>query len=179
MRTIGIVFLFALAGLSCDGPPDSRSAEIPPPTTTAGVSVAYRPVQTPIRPDLGQSIPTPTAPPTTLPATKCAEWYPLAMEVGWPDELWPRLSQIMWRESRCLPDAHFDGDPNGGSYGLMQINGFWCRPRYAGDPGWLQAAQVLDTCDELYDPETVLEASLHVYVYSLYQNKNGWHPWRT
>lgn len=174
MKTVGIVVLFALAGLSCDAPSDSPQevSRVSTPTTT--ISVPQTAPQTPLRPDLEQPIPVPT----TLPDTKCAEWYPLAIEVGWPDELWPRLAKIMWRESRCQPDAHYDGDPNGGSYGLMQINGFWCRPRYAGDPGWLQSAGVLDTCDELYDPETVLHASLHVYIYSLYQNKNGWHPWR-
>lgn len=178
MRTIGIVFLFALAGLSCDGPPDSRPAEIPPPTTTAGVSVAYRPVQTPIRPDLGESIPAPT---TTLPATKCAEWYPLAIEVGWPAEEWGNVARIMWRESRCQPAAHNGTDPNGGSFGLMQINAYWCKPSKWTEAGWLQDRNVLDTCHDLYQPETVLRASLNIYLYSY--EKHGYNkrfgPWST
>lgn len=178
MRTIGIVFLFALAGLSCDSPSDSRPAEIPPPTTTAGVSVAYRPIQTPIRPDLEQPVPAPT---TTLPATKCAEWYPLAVEVGWPVEEWPAVSKIMWRESRCRPEAHNGTDPNGGSFGLMQINAYWCKPSRWTEIGWLQDRNILDTCHDLYQPETVLRASLAIYLYSYekhgYDRRFG--PWTT
>ena len=182
MRTIGIVFLFALAGLSCDGPPDSRPAEIPPPTTTAGVSVAYRPVQTPIRPDLGESIPAPT---TTLPATECAEWYPLAVEVGWPVEEWPAVSKIMWRESRCNPLAHNGRDPRHGtllgSISLLQINTYWCTPSKWSEKGWLQDRNVLDNCEDLFDAETNLRAGLAIYLYSY--EKHGYNkrfgPWST
>lgn len=175
MKTVGIVVLFALAGLSCDGPSDSPQVvpRVSTPTTTT--SVPQTAPQTPLRPDSGQVIPVPT----TLPDTECAEWYPLAMEVGWPDELWPRLSKIMWRESRCLPNAYNGDDPNGGSYSLAQINGYFCRPSRYNPNGWLQDQGVLDNCLDLYDPETNLRAALHLYTYSLYKNGNGWHPWRT
>lgn len=178
MRTIGIVFLFALAGLSCDRPSDSRPAEIPPPTTLPVVSVAQTAPQTPIRPDLGQVIPTTT---TTLPATECAEWYPLALQVGWPVEEWPNVAKIMWRESRCRPEAHNGTDPNGGSFGLMQINAYWCKPSRWTEVGWLQDRNILDTCHDLYQPETVLRASLAIYLYSY--EKHGFDrrfgPWTT
>ena len=181
MRTIGIVFLFALAGLTFDRPSDSRPAEIPPPTTVQAVSVAHRAVQTPIRPDLGQSIPTPTGPPTTLPATECAEWYPLAIEVGWPADEWPNVAKIMWRESRCRPEAHNGTDPNGGSFGLMQINAYWCKPSKWTTTGWLQDRNVLDNCQDLYEPAVVLKAALNIYLYSYekhgYDRRFG--PWTT
>jgi hypothetical protein len=172
MKTVGIVVLFALSGLSCDGPSDSPQevSRVSTPTTT--ISVPQTAPQTPIRPDLGQSIPVPT----TLPDTKCAEWYPLAMQVGWPEDLWPRLSQLAFRESRCDPSVtsrHEDA-------GLLQIHpDSWCRPNRYNDIGWLQAQGVIDKCSDLYDPETNLRAALHIYTYSLYQNGNGWHPWRT
>lgn len=178
MRTIGIVLLFALAGLSFDGPSDLPQKEYGPPTTTPGASVAYRPLQTPIRPDLGQSIPTTT---TTLPATKCAEWYPLALEVGWPAEEWSNVAKIMWRESRCRTEAHNGTDPNGGSFGLMQINAYWCKPSRWTTEGWLQDRDVLDGCQDLYDPATNLKAALNIYLYSY--EKHGvdrrFGPWST
>jgi hypothetical protein len=37
------------------------------------------------------------------PDTKCQEWLPLAVEMGWPNEthILQRLGQVMWKESRC------------------------------------------------------------------------------
>lgn len=182
MRTIGIVFLFALAGLTFDRPSDSRPAEIPPPTTLPVVSVAQTAPQTPIRPDLGQVIPTTT---TTLPATKCAEWYPLALQVGWPVEEWPNVAKIMWRESRCRPEAHNGTDPRHGtllgSISLLQINTYWCTPSKWSEKGWLQDRNILDNCEDLFDPETNLRAGLLIYLYSY--EKHGFDrrfgPWTT
>jgi hypothetical protein len=39
--------------------------------------------------------------------TKCQEWFPTAISVGWPNDtdILQTLGQIMWRESRCQPDA--------------------------------------------------------------------------
>ncbi len=177
MKTFGILLLFALSGLACDAPSDSPPEVRPVPTTTPGTSVPQTAPETPIRPDLEQ----PIAVPTTLPDTPCAEWYPIAADVGFSETHWERMSQIMWRESRCQPDAHYPKDPNGGSFGLMQINGFWCTPRWAGDVGWLQASGVLDTCLDLYHPEINIEASFHIFIYNIYQHgpDRGWYAWRT
>lgn len=178
MRTIWLTCLLALSGFGCDDPSDLVREELPPPTTTAAVSVVYTPLQTPIRPDLGQSIPAPT---TTLPATECAEWYPLAMEVGWPEEEWGNVAKIMWRESRCRPEAHNGADPNGGSFSLMQINAYWCKPSKWTTAGWLQDRNVLDNCQDLYDPAVNLKAALNIYLYSYekhgYDRRFG--PWTT
>lgn len=35
----------------------------------------------------------------------CGEWYETAIDADWPAEDWPRLSRIMYRESRCTIDA--------------------------------------------------------------------------
>jgi len=153
-------------------PPET---EVPVQDTTAHVSVAPTPVYVPLRADFQQVI---TAPPTTLPDTPCPEWYGLAVEVGWSPDLWPELARIMFRESRCRPDALNGSDPNGGSTGLLQLNHFWCKPSLYTDHGWLQDQGVLATCDELYDPETKLRAALYTYTYSDYRNGNGWNPWR-
>lgn len=177
MRTIWLACLLALSGIGCDDPSDFVHNESPPPTTTPAVSVPQTTVYVPLRPDYQE----PVEVPTTLPATDCAEWYPLAMQVGWPAEEWPNVAKIMWRESRCRPEAHNGTDPNGGSFGLMQINAYWCKPSRWTDTGWLQDRMVLDNCQELYQPETVLRASLLIYLYSY--EKHGFDrrfgPWTT
>ena len=106
--------------------------------------------------------------------TPCQEWIPLAVEVGWPRdrELLHRLGLIMWRESRCDPNAFNPNDPNGGSHGLTQINGFWI--------DWLnQSGVTVEAAQSFYDPALQLRAALAIHVYSTYKNGDGWHPWRT
>ena len=105
------------------------------------------------------------------PDWRCDEWIPLAREVGWPEELLPKLSYVMYRETRCRPDQHNPDDPMGGSNGLTQINQFWCKPTRYWPDGWLQTNGVLDHCDDLYDPRVSLEASLAIY------RNSGWSPW--
>ena len=48
---------------------------------------------------------------------QCGEWHDLAISVGWSESDWPILSRIMYRESRCQPDAW-----NGSDAGLVQCN---------------------------------------------------------
>ena len=168
-RFIALLLLVGCAK-SFDEPPVSTR---PVQDTTATVTppTVYVPLKLDVEP-----LPTTT---TTLPDTPCAEWYGLAMQVGWSPESWDKLSYICFRESRGIPTALNGSDPNGGSTGLLQINHFWCKPSQFTANGWLQDQGVLTTCDELYDPETNLRAGLYIYTYSLYRNHNGWSPWRT
>lgn len=108
---------------------------------------------------------------TTLPDTKCAEWWPMADSLGWSLDQWATLSHIIWRESRCQPDAYNPTDPNGGSYGLTQINGFWID----------YLCQHWEIChpNELFDPQISLASTWVLYSYSVEKNGCGWHPWRT
>jgi hypothetical protein len=85
----------------------------------------------------------------------------------------------MWRESRCQPDAHNPTDPHGGSYGLMQINGFWCQPSRYNASGWLQAQGLLQTCTDLYNPYTNLLAAKAIYDYGIERGNCPWGPWTT
>ena len=77
----------------------------------------------------------------------------------------------MWRESRCRQVAHNPTDPNGGSYGLFQINGYWCQPSQFSKKGWLQDQGVLKHCSELYIPSINAKAFMAIYDYA------GWQPW--
>ena len=80
------------------------------------------------------AVPVPQIPITTLttlpsaPKTLCEQVFDTAKAIGWPVDQLGMLVAIAQRESRCQPDAFNPKDPNGGSYGIMQINGFWCQP---------------------------------------------------
>ena len=118
-------------------------------------------------------IPTTTA--TTqpdAPKTLCEQVFDTAKAIGWPADQLGMLVAIAQRESRCQPDAFNPNDPNGGSYGIMQINGFWCQPSRYWPNGYLQAYGLLTSCADLYDRETNLRAALAIYRYS-----NGWRAW--
>lgn len=91
------------------------------------------------------------------PATDCSEWFWTAIEAGWDMSQWGFLSQTMFGESRCDPNAH---NPSGAS-GLMQVM-----------PSW--AAPCGITRDQLYDPETNLRCAKTVFDA---QGKSAWQAW--
>jgi hypothetical protein len=107
---------------------------------------------------------------TTVPSSaRCPQWWGLARELGWDDESLLRLDVVMFRESRCLPDVWNRDDPNGGSRGLLQVNGSWTR--------WLRELDVLAEKEDLFDPKVNLAAALAIYRYGLDRYEFGWGPW--
>jgi hypothetical protein len=111
---------------------------------------------------------------------KCGEWRELALSIGWPAEEWPTLSRVLYRESRCNIGSHNKTDPASGSRGLMQINGYWCRPSKWSEAGWLQDHGVLQTCEDLFIPEVNLKAGLLIWLYGEEKHGCGWRgPWAT
>lgn len=111
---------------------------------------------------------------------KCGEWRELALMVGWPAEEWPTLSHVLYRESRCNIGSHNKTDPMSGSRGLMQINGYWCRPSKWTQTGWLQDRGLLSNCEDLYDPEVNLRSGLAIWMYGEEKHGCGWRgPWAT
>lgn len=111
---------------------------------------------------------------------KCGEWHDLALSVGWPADQWPTLSYVLYRESRCNIDSWNQSDPATGSRGLMQINGFWCRPNRYDPNGFLQSVGVLNSCEDLFNPELNLRAGLAIWNYGQDEYGCGWRgPWAT
>ena len=110
---------------------------------------------------------------------KCGEYHDLAISVGWTEAQWNKLSFVMHRESRCNTMAFNKTDPNGGSRGLIQINGYWCKKNKYNPSGWLQAKGILNTCEDLFIPEVNLRAGLAMWDYSQQRNGCGWRPWAT
>ena len=140
---------------------------------------APTPAEKVIRYEYGvDAVPVPVIPSTTLttqpraPKSLCEQVFDTAKAIGWPVDQLGMLVAIAQRESRCQPDAFNPSDPNGGSYGIMQINGFWCQPSRYWPNGYLQAHGLLTKCTDLYDRETNLRSALAIYRYS-----NGWRAW--
>lgn len=91
----------------------------------------------------------------------------LGINLGWPKRQLAKLTEIIARESMGIPQAHNQKDPMGGSYGLMQINGFWCR----GENSFLQQKNIVDSCEMLLDPQVNLLAGLAIW------HNSRWNPW--
>ena len=112
---------------------------------------------------------------TTLPAlvTTCTQVATLALAEGLPPSELETALRVAVRESRCTSDAYNALDTNGGSYGIFQINGYWCVPNTYWPIGWLQAKGILQTCDDLYDPTINTRAMVAIW------HNSGWLPWST
>lgn len=91
--------------------PSTTTSTTTPATTTTAASVIVRPT-------------TPSTTDTSVAdGAKCSEWWATARQMGWADDLLPVLDEVMWRESRCQPDA-----TNGADHGLVQVNWATWRP---------------------------------------------------
>ena len=102
-------------------------------------------------------------------ATAPEQFAALAVNLGWPVKQYEKLVMVITRESNGIATSHNTKDPMSGSYGLMQINGFWCN----GANSFLQKAGLLTSCEMLLDPQINLRAGLIIYT------RSGWSPWRT
>jgi len=106
----------------------------------------------------------PTTSTTTIaPIKGCAQYVADAITAGWPADQSPMLARVMYRESRCNPLAYNSQDSNGGSRGLMQLNGTHIQ--------WLTELGYITTLDDLFRPDVNLRASAHLY------SMVGWSAW--
>lgn len=104
-------------------------------------------------------------------ATACEQFSALAVNIGWPLDQRTVLESIIYRESRCIPNQINRKDPNGGSRGLLQINGFW--------NGWLIERGIITKPKDLLHAQTNLRAGLEIYNYGVERYGFGWGPWST
>ena len=95
---------------------------------------------------------------------KCGEWHDLAIEVGFTEEDWKTLSPIIYRESRCQPDAW-----NGHDAGLTQINQI--HTKWINDMG-------MSHPDDMFNPESNLYFAYRLYSGREDNGQCGWTPWR-
>jgi len=111
-------------------------------------------------------------------------WLPLlAAEAGWPEETWPKLGQIILRESGGCPNrrggdavdencniTHVTEWNHRSDTGLLQINGV----NYNTSRNkWARVCLDMGVCEQepLLDAVTNLKAGYVLYTYS------GWDPW--
>jgi soluble lytic murein transglycosylase-like protein len=102
-------------------------------------------------------------------SSACEQFSALAVNLGWPQNERTVLESVMFRESRCIPNAVNSKDPNGGSRGLMQINGFWTP--------WLTDAGIITSAENLLQADVNLRAALAIYNYGVERHGYGWGPW--
>ena len=93
--------------------------------------------------------------PTTTAPKGCAAYVADAISAGWPASEAPMLARVMFRESRCDPMAFNRQDSNGGSRGLLQINGT--------HKLWLMETGYITSLDDLFNPDINLRAALHLW----------------
>ena len=103
------------------------------------------------------------------PDTKCQEWLPLAVEMGWPNEthVLQRLGQVMWKESRCMAISADSEWFNGHDYGLTQINQI--HEEWLSEMGW--------TLDDMAVPSSNLRFAFLLWNSREEAGKCGWQPW--
>lgn len=162
MKTlIPSLFLLTACGSAAALPAESESTttsttiQLDFPTTTTAPTTTI--------PQVERTIPPLDAPADSL----CPHWYNTAKDAGWAASEWERLDFVLWRESRCDPEVHNTLDPAGGSYGGVQVNGFWCRK----PTSWLRTEDVLDDCTDLFEPAIAMRAALAIW------HRSGWRAW--
>ena len=168
MNPIAIIALAALGVVGVGGlsvlPPEQDSA----PATAIVDPYAEIPLPQP-------SETRPEAPETTQTARQgiCPPVYDMALLVGFTPDQAALLDRIAWHESRCIADIRGDLT-KGVSHGILQIHGpSWCEPNRYWPDGYLQAKGILDTCEDLYDPELSVLAARLIYI------EGGFKQWST
>lgn len=142
--------------------------------TGARVGGAPEQVVAAVEPDRTDTQPA-TIAPARVPAVvvdegaRCSQWWTAAVAAGWAADDLLDLDVVMYRESRCLADVWNRKDPNGGSRGLLQVNGFWTK--------WLRERGIITVVEDLYLPANNLAASLAIYQYGMDRYGYGWGPW--
>jgi len=106
------------------------------------------------------------------PATKCQEWLPVAVSVGWPNntETLEKLGRLIWKESRCLNVNHLHPSFNGSDYGLVQANIVHKR--------WAEELFNMPFEESMSDPTLNLRFGFLLYDATTEGGGCGWKPWR-
>jgi hypothetical protein len=125
---------------------------------------------------------TTTQPVTTLapfnPDTKCQEWFPSAISVGWPNntETLQKLGRLLWKETRCLNITPLSSDPelayrfNGHDHGVAQINQIHTK--------YVEQVFNMPFAEAMSDPTLNLRFAFLLYSDLEETGRCGWKPWR-
>ena len=98
----------------------------------------------------------------------CAEWVDEALDAGWTHDDMPQLLGIMWRESRCQPDA-IRRNARGAAVdvGLLQINQVHRQ----------ELAKRGFSHGDMVDPDANLWFGRVLFDWYESRGRCGWQPW--
>ena len=118
---------------------------------------------------------TTTQPSTTVvpvPAeTKCQEWFPTAISVGWPNnpETIEKLGRLLWKETRCLNVSYTHPQFNGHDHGVAQINQIHRK--------YVEQLFDMPMEESMSDPTLNLRFAFLLYSDIAETGGCGWKPW--
>jgi hypothetical protein len=106
------------------------------------------------------------------PATKCQEWLPVAVSVGWPNdtETLQKLGRLIWKETRCLNIGYQHPNFNGHDHGLIQANEIHTR--------WAEELFAMPFEESMSDPTLNLRFGFLLYDAITETGGCGWQPWK-
>ena len=119
---------------------------------------------------------TTTQPSTTVvpvPAeTKCQEWFPTAISVGWPNNLetLEKLGRLLWKETRCQNVSYTHPQFNGHDHGVAQINQIHRK--------YVEQLFDMPMEESMSDPTLNLRFAFLLYSDIAETGGCGWKPWR-
>ena len=119
---------------------------------------------------------TTTQPSTTVvpvPAeTKCQEWFPTAISVGWPNnpETLEKLGRLLWKETRCQNVSYTHPQFNGHDHGVAQINQIHRK--------YVEQLFDMPMEESMSDPTLNLRFAFLLYSDIAETGGCGWKPWR-
>jgi hypothetical protein len=110
--------------------------------------------------------------------TKCQEWFPEAISVGWPNntETLQKLGRLLWKETRCLNITPMSSDPeladrfNGHDHGVAQINEIHTK--------YVEQVFNMPFAEAMSDPTLNLRFAFLLYSDIEETGGCGWKPWR-
>jgi hypothetical protein len=110
--------------------------------------------------------------------TKCQEWFPEAISVGWPNntETLQKLGRLLWKETRCLNITPMSSDPelanrfNGHDHGVAQINEI--------HTNYVEQVFNMPFAEAMSDPTLNLRFAYLLYSDIAEGGGCGWKPWR-
>jgi len=170
--TYGLCALWAITGVQ--GTSDTPKTLPTPVTVTLGMLTPQQ-QQERIQ-ELSTTTTTTTTIPTTTVApvpveTKCQEWFPTAISVGWPNnpETLQKLGRLLWKETRCQNVSYTHPQFNGHDHGVAQINQIhraYVEQLFSGPMK-----------ESMSDPTLNLRYAFILYSELEAQGRCGWQPW--
>ena len=174
--TYGLCALWAITGVQ--GSSETITSPTVPSTVTLGMLTPQQQqerIQELSTTTTTTTTTTTVAPSTTVVAvpadTKCQEWFPTAISVGWPNDpaTLEKLGRLLWKETRCQNVSYTHPSFNGHDHGVAQINQIhraYVEQLFAGSME-----------ESMSDPTLNLRFAFLLYSEREAKGLCGWKPW--